>query len=71
MKSFCSLSMVTTTVCLALVSLEAFGLETLITLGLASVDTIKKNNNNINNISFNAPVCTSGEFLNRFLKFID
>ena len=30
----------TTTVCFALVSLEALGLETLITLGLAKVDTI-------------------------------
>ena len=47
------------------------GFDTLITFGLAKVDTIKKNNNNINNISFKAPVCTSGEFLNRFLKFID
>ena len=39
---------------------EDFGLDTLITLGLANVDTIKKNNNNMNKISFNAPVCTSG-----------
>ena len=41
----------TTTVCFAFVSLEALGLETLITLGLAKVDTIKKKSNNINNIS--------------------
>jgi hypothetical protein len=52
--------MVTTTVCLALVSLAALGLDTLITFGFAKVDTIKKNNNNINKMSFNAPVCTSG-----------
>jgi predicted metalloendopeptidase len=29
-------------------------------VGFAKVDTIKKNNNKINKISFNAPVCTSG-----------
>jgi hypothetical protein len=30
------------------------------TFGLAKVETIKKNNNRMNKISFNAPVCTSG-----------
>ena len=39
---------------------KEIALETLITLGLANVETIKKNNNKINKISFNAPVCTSG-----------
>jgi hypothetical protein len=52
--------MVTTTVCLAFVSLADFGLDTLITFGFAKVDTIKKNNKRMNKISFNAPVCTSG-----------
>jgi hypothetical protein len=62
--------MVTTTVCLALVSVDDLGFDTLITFGLAKVDTIKKNNNNINKISFSAPVCTSGECLNLGFKFI-
>jgi hypothetical protein len=43
-----------------LVSLAAFGLDTLITFGLAKVDTIRKNNNSINKMSFNAPVWGSG-----------
>src|ERR1035437_9852170 len=67
---FWSLSTVITTVCFDLVSLLALGLETLITLGLASVDTIRKNNNRMNKISFNAPVCTSGCRLNLLLIFI-
>ena len=41
-----------------------------ITFGLASVDTIRKNNNRINNISFRAPVCTSACAFNFLLTFI-
>ena len=40
--------MVTTTVCLALVSVDDLGFDTLMTFGFAKVDTIKKNNNKIN-----------------------
>jgi hypothetical protein len=49
----------TITVCLALVSLLAFGCDNFITFGLASVDTIRKKNSRINRISFNAPACNS------------
>ena len=40
-------------------SLFAFGLLTFITLGLASVATIRKNNSKINKISLSGPVSTS------------
>jgi len=46
------------------------GYDTLITYELTQLNKNKKNNNNINKISFSAPVCTSGECLNLGFKFI-
>src|SRR5450432_297141 len=60
----------TITVCLALVSLFAFGVDNFITLGFANVDTMRKKNKSINRISFNAPACSSGCDLRRLFRFI-
>src|SRR5271170_1756359 len=60
----------TTTVCLALVSLFDLGWESLTTLGLAKVETIRKNNRRMKRISFSGPVCTSPSSLCLFLRFI-
>jgi hypothetical protein len=61
--------METTTVCFDLVSLLDLGWDNLITLGLASVDTIRKNRSRMNRISFSGPVWTSPSSLCLFLKF--
>src|SRR5690606_28019085 len=57
-------------VCFDFVSLLPFGADTLITLGLARVDTIRKKSRRMNKISFNASVCTLAPSLNFFLRFI-
>src|ERR1044071_1498648 len=69
-KKRCCGSMEITTVCFALVSLPALGMDSLITFGLASVEMIRKNNSSMNRISFNAEVCVSGFSRKCFLKFI-
>lgn len=69
-KNLCCGSMDTTTVCLALVSLSAFGIESLTTLGLARVEIIRKNSSKTNSMSFSADVCVSGLSRKCFLKFI-
>src|SRR5450432_2341850 len=62
--------METTTVCFDLVSLFDLGWESLMTLGFARVETIRKNNSKMNRMSFNGPVCTSPSSLCLFLRFI-
>src|SRR5579863_2725020 len=59
----------TTTVCFDLVSLFDFGCESLITLGLARVETIKKKSSKMNRMSFRGPVCTSPSSLCLLRKF--
>src|SRR5690349_291143 len=54
------------TVCCA----RDFGNKTLITLGFATVETIRKNNNKKNIMSFNDDVATSASNLLLFLSFI-